>query len=660
MNKPDASRRSIEGLFRLISSGQLEQAEQECRSLLVNHPQDVNVIGLHGAILLKLGQLDKAEQALHRAVALEPGFAKPHEDLGRLFLARKEAEKAARHFSRAIDLDGSQDSAYSGLANALAQQGKLEQAKRAHQHFLERSPLAGKIVEADRLLLAGDAAGAEEICRELLLQAPENIQVLRLLARISSERGRDVEAEELLRRIIKLSPSDYLPHKELARFLVEQSRFPEAIEMFELAISLDDRVAENFRLLGDAQAIIGKSAQALASYQLALQLHPDDPHALAGQGHMLRISGDKEGAIASYEKCTALRPEFGGAWWNLASLPDYRLSGEQTRSIQEQISTGKLSAESEIGMRFALARTSEAEGEFEAAWEQYSLGNSLKRTQINYDPVQTEVLHDAIIEQFTAGFLEQAERGGQSRPTPIFILGMPRSGSTLIEQILASHSQVEGAGELPYIVMLSSSLGRQSPDGPRYPQLLSQLGAAQLDALGKAYVYHTGVHRSLGLDYFTDKMPANFAHVGLIHLMLPGARIVDARRHPMATCMANYRQLFAQGKNHSYDLIELAEYLLEYHRMMDHWGAVLPGRVLRVNYEDVVADLEGQVRRLLEHCELPWEQACLEFHTNPRHVSTASAEQVRVPIYADAVDFWKNYESRLEPVRQILAPLIAD
>jgi hypothetical protein len=237
---------------------------------------------------------------------------------------------------------------------------------------------------------------------------------------------------------------------------------------------------------------------------------------------------------------------------------------------------------------------------------------------------------------------------------------MPRSGSTLIEQILASHSMVEGTGELPYIVMLSSSLGLQRADGLRYPEVMSELTRAQLESLGKAYIYHTSAHRCLDLPCFTDKMPANFSHIGLIHMTLPNAKIIETRRHPLGTCVANFRQLYAQGKNQTYDLVEIAEYFLDYCRIMDHWQMVLPGRVLRVEYEDVVSDLEGQARRMIDFCELPWEEACLDFHRNTRAVNTASAEQVREPIYTEAVDFWKHYEPYLEPIREILAPPIGN
>jgi len=593
-----------------------------------------------------------------KTIALEPEFAKPHEDLGRLFLVRKEPDQAARHFSQAIRLDGGQASAYDGLASALAQLGRIKEAETAHRRFIQLSPVAGTLLEVDRLLSDGDTVGAQQRCEELLGKEPGNTQVLLMQARIASADERYVVAEQLLRHIIALSPNAYLPHVELGRFLAEQSRFSEAIEMFEAATTLNEGNADIYRLLGDALAVVGRSVDALAAYRHALQLHPGDSHSLAGQGHMLRFAGNRDDAIACYEKCTAMRPGFGDAWWGLASLKDYRLSDEQVQTIRSQIASDDLGVDSEIAMRFALARVAEGRGEYKAAWQDYSRGNALKRESISHDPEQTERLHDAIIKQFSSDFLRRETANADSMHTPVFILGMPRSGSTLIEQVLASHSKVEGKGELPYVIMLSSTLGRQRQDGLRYPEAMSDLTREQLEALGKAYVYHSGVHRQLELPYFTDKMPANFSHIGLIHMMLPKAKIIDVRRHPLGTCLANYRQLYAQGKNQTYDLVELAEYYLEYRRMMDHWQDVLPGRVLQVNYEDVVADLDSQVRRLLDYCELPWDDACLNYHRNTRPVNTASAEQVRLPIYNDAIDFWKHYELQLEPARKILAPVL--
>jgi Flp pilus assembly protein TadD len=310
MQKPDTTRQVINDIFRLVSSGQLEQAEHKCRFMLVNHPQDVNIIGLHGAVLLKLGKIDEARVALQSAIALEPEFAKTYEDLGRLLLIRNEPDQAARHFSQAIRLDGGQASAYGGLASALTQMGKVKEAEAAHRQFMELSPVAGTLLEVDRLLHDGDTAGAEQRCNELLKREPGDTQVLRMLARIASVDERYVVAEQLLRHIIALSPNEHLPHVELGRFLIQQSRLPEAIEMFELATTLNESNADNYRLLGDALAVVGRSGDALAAYQHALRLYPEDPQSLAGQGHMLRITGNSDDAIACYEKCTVVQPGF--------------------------------------------------------------------------------------------------------------------------------------------------------------------------------------------------------------------------------------------------------------------------------------------------------------------------------------------------------------
>ena len=317
---------------------------------------------------------------------------------------------------------------------------------------------------------------------------------------------------------------------------------------------------------------------------------------------------------------------------------------------------------SRIALNFALGRACEADSDFEMAWKYYVQGNAAKRRTVKYDPVETAAQNDVRIRVFSRELLQRLADGAAGTSTssarPVFIVGMPRAGSTLIEQVLASHSQVEGCGELPYLIMLSAMLGSRDPYGPKYPEILSQTRPDELLKLGGDYLQHSAAHRSDAARFFTDKMPANFLHVGLIHLVLPQAIIIDARRDPMDTCIGNFRQLFAQGKNQSYDLMELGEYYLEYRRLMDHWDAVLPGRVLKVQYEDVVRDLETEVRQDSAALRLPFEEACLDFHSSKRPVNTASSEQVRLPIYGDAVGFWKNYESHLTELKQILQPVL--
>jgi len=660
MTQADDRQLTIDGLFRLVKTGQFGAAEEYCRSYLEQSPDDINVLGLLGAILLKLERPQDAKPFLNKAIRLEPGFAKPHEDLGFLHLRTGDPEQAIRCFEEAIRLDAEQPGAWSGLADALLRGGDRDRAQTARRRFLELSPSGRTVAEASRKWRGGDSARAEELCEEVLKSDPANTDALRLLANIAIADKRFVIAEGLLKRLVKLAANHYLAHNELGRFLSDQGRIPEAIGEMKLAAELGPDVVNNHVVLGDLLSVVGNTEEALAAYDGALQLEPADAAVIALRGHTLRILGRSAEAIEAYEQCTRQRPDVGEAWWNLATMRGYEFSEEQLATMQRQQEAEDTDETARVHIAFALARAAERQDRYDEAWRYYARGNGLRRAQVKYDPVTTEMTHNAMIQTCDAELLERSESVDFSKPGPIFILGMPRSGSTLVEQILASHSLVEGGGELPYIVMLTSTLGGTQKDGRRYPEFLDDMTADQMLAIGESYLYHTRSHREGKLPYFTDKMPANFTHVGLIHMALPHARIIDARRHPLDTCIGNYRQMYALGKNMTYDLYELAEYYLEYDRIMAHWDAVLPGRVLRVRYEDVVADLEGQTRRMLDYCGLPFEDACLNFHRNERAVNTASSEQVRQPIYADSVGYWKNYESQLDEIKEILAPVIPD
>ena len=652
-----ASAKHVQDLFRIVESGNYQLAEKECAALRRRHSDDVNIVALHGALLLKLGRVDDAKTSLSKAIELEPRFAKPYEDLGRLHLRQGEDEKAAHRFQQAVDRGG-ETSAYEGLASALSRLGRHTEADKLQQHIINTSPTAAALVRAETLLNEGSLADAEKICADVLANEPNNLVALRLAARAATDAMQANVAERLLRRIVELAPGEARPLHELGRFLLEQSRFPEAIETFEQAVALGTSKGESYRFLADALSIMGDANRALESYENALNLQPDDIDVLIGRAHMLRIIGDKEAAIAAYDHCTEQQPDFGDAWWNLTSLRGHKLSEQQETVIREQLASESTNPSNRTGLGFAMARVLESHGDYEAAWASYLEGNALKRQAVQYDPVQTESAHDAILSVFDGKRVKTRSPRAATGRSPIFIVGTPRSGSTLLEQILASHSEVEGAGELPYIAMLSSSLGSQRDDGARYPDIVEEMSESQLDGIGNNYRYQASRHLYQDKPRFTDKLPANFSHVGFINAILPDASIIDARRHPLDNCVANFRQLYAQGKNYTYDLVEFAEYYLDYVRVMAHWDEVLPGRVLRVQYEDVVDDLETQVRRVLDHCDLPFEPECLEFHRNSRPVNTISAEQVREPVYRDATEVWKRYEAGLAEVREILSPIL--
>jgi tetratricopeptide (TPR) repeat protein len=654
----DDIRQTLEGILRLVADERLDDAESACASALDARPDDVSLVSMMGAIHLHKGALDSAEAHLRRAIEIEPGFAKPHEDLGALCLARNEAAAAVPHFRKALVLAPGQASAMRGLAAALQQAGQEHEADEVRLQFMQSLPSDKLLAEAEALLGGGRIPQAEQLCDVVLARDPEHTGALRVLAMAATGDERFVIAEGYLKRILRLAPGDARAHYDLAHFLNDRGRYQEAIELAEPAARQFPDNAPLQLLLANMLGIVGRTGQALQAYERCLSIDPDDPAALIGRGHMLRIAGRQDAAKASYERCVSVNPEIGSAWWYLASFHRHAASDDDVATMLAQLDKGGLSADAEVGFHFALARASEKREDYASAWAHYVAGNDAKRKLVRYDPVKSELEQRKIRARFSAELLSGTAATTATDVTPVFILGMPRSGSTLIEQILASHSRVEGTGELPYILMMTSSLVASKAGTLNYTELIDELDAAGLTRLGENYLGNAASHRVEGTPYFTDKMPANFPHAGFIRMILPHAKIIDARRDPLATCVANYRQLFAQGKNQSYNLVELGEYYLEYVKMMEHWDAVMPGAVLRVRYEDVVADLETQVRRVLDYCGLPFESACVEYHKSGRLVNTASAEQVREPIYRDAVSYWKNYEPYLDELREVLAPLL--
>ncbi len=393
------------------------------------------------------------------------------------------------------------------------------------------------------------------------------------------------------------------------------------------------------------------------AYRRCLSLRPAHLGALLGLGHVLKAVGDYDDAVASYNACIREAPDHGETYWSLANLKTYRFDDAMVAEMEKRAGAQGDNVQSEVNFLFALGKAYEDRGDYERAWDFYRRGNERQRAEVAYDPVQTEVMNDRIVEVYTPEFLASLEGAGDPDPSPIFILGLPRSGSTLLEQILASHPEVEGTSELPYIGRLATSLSRNRAGGVNYPEAMRDQSRVSLAALGAEYLARARMHRRTGAPRFIDKMPNNFPNVGLIALILPNAKIIDARRHPLDACLSCYRQLFANGQNFTYDLTEIGEYYVQYQRMMDHWASVLPGRVLTVQYEAVVGDFEAEVRRLLEFCGLPWNEACLRFYESDRPVRTPSAEQVRQPIYDRSVGHWRHFERHLDELIAVIDPI---
>ncbi len=645
-------------VVELVHRGELEHAEGLCRALLQKFPRDVNIVGMRGAVLTKLKRFDEAETSLRQAIRLAPTFAKPHEDLGFVLLELKRPREAADVLRKAVRLDPGLEQGWFNLGKALAMLGFGKDADEAFEKSFALNPERGKLALAAEHHKAGRFEEAERLYREIIRANPKNVDAIRLLGRVALSAGRHNDAERLFQRAIRLAPDFSGAMTDLARLLKEQNRFDEAIEWCERMVELEPGNPQAHFQLAGTLAPAALTYRAIGAYERALELAPTFPGARLGLGHVLKTVGRQEEAVEAYRECIRLRPDSGESYWSLANLKTYRLSDEDVAEMEKRLQQDDLTHQSRVNFTFAMAKALEDRGEFEGAWHYYAAGNLAQRKEEKYDPVGAEVMNDAIIEVFDRAFLEKNAGLGNPDPSPIFVIGLPRSGSTLIEQILASHSQVEGTSELPYVGRVATSLNRNRADGVNYPEAMRELAAEHLQALGQDYLDLAALHRAEGTPRFIDKMPNNFPAVGFLHLVLPNAKIIDARRHPLDSCLGCFRQLFAKGQTFTYDLTDIGEYFLEYQRMMDHWHEVLPGRVLTVQYEELVNDVDNQVRRLLDYCDLPFEESCLRFYETDRPVRTASSEQVRQPIHNRSVGYWRNYAGKLDELRSVLEPVL--
>ncbi|HET8691450.1 MAG TPA: sulfotransferase [Steroidobacteraceae bacterium] len=649
-------RGAFERALGVLRTGDAALAEKLCREGLAAFPGEPNLTALLGAALNRQGRGAEAEPMLSRLAADEPDYAKGHEELGRSLLQLGRADEAAACFRRALALDPKLTAARLSLVHALSEAEQPLEAQAAMQEFLLADPAREKIAEAAVHQRAGRLEQAEAIYRELLAEDPRNVEALRLLALIALQTEHYGQAEQLLARAVEIAPDYLAAWIDLSRVRLEKLDLPGARIAVERAALLNPRSANVQIHVANVEARSNRHDAAIAAYRRAIEANPASAPAFVGLGNVLKTVGRHEEAVEAYRRAAALRPGYSEAWWSLSNLKTFRFTDAELEAMQAEHARPGLADEARVQFSFAIAKALEDRGEHARAFELYVEGNRTRRRLESYDPVQTEVLNERIRTVFDAGFLARHAAAGDPDPAPIFVVGLPRSGSTLLEQILASHSQVDATHELPEVGRII--LGIRRDRGRRaYPEAVLEFSDAELTALGRAYLDSTRQYRR-GAPRFVDKNPNNFPSLGLLAVALPNARFINARRHPLDACWSCYRQLFARGQPFTYDLTELGEYYLEYDRMMAHWHAVMPGRVLDVDYEQVVADLEGQARRLLDFCGLPWEDACLRFHETERPIRTASSEQVRRPIYDSSIGAWRKCERELAPLIEVLAPVL--
>ena len=640
-------------------AGRHAEVLPQLTGLLADFPENRDLLLLAATSQRHLGRTDEALATLERLNALQPGFSLLHQERGLCHVARKDAPAAIDALLRAVNINPALPMSWRMLEGVYRLIGDSDNAAMAAGHRTVLASLPPEVVTATSLFSDGDLAPAERIIRAYLLRHGNHPEAMRLLAKIGMAHDVLDDAETLLEAVVTLAPDHAPARYDYARCLVARHKYVEARGQLAHLLAIDSNHSDYRSLAATTAVGLGEHDRAITLYREMLAKAPDAPDVNLWLGHALKTIGQLPEAIDAYRAAAAARPDFGDAYWSLANLKTYRFTDDEIARMRAEEAVPPAATEDRIHLCFAIAKALEDRDEAAESWLYYDRGNALKRAESRY---RADVLETNTAKQIavcTPDFFAHRAGWGDPSPDPIFILGLPRSGSTLLEQILASHSQVEGTQELPDIQRIVQELQGRDPDldDPRYPAVLADMAEADFRALGERYLADTRVYRT-DRPHFIDKMPNNFRHVGLIHLMLPHARIIDARREPMSCCFSNLKQLFANGQEFSYDIEDIARYYRTYLDLMQHWDAALPGRVLRVHHEDVVADLEGSVRRILDHIGLAFEPACVDFHKSKRSVRTPSSEQVRQPIFRDGLDQWKKYESQLAPLREALGDAV--
>ncbi len=595
------------------------------------------------------------ERSLASTTSISAAAALAH---GRRLLDHQ-PDLAAEQARAIIETDPHHAAALRLLGAALRRRGETEAALAAEAQSIAAARHDPILMEAGAALVANDLPQAETLLRTRLKQDPFDVAAIRMMGELAARVGRTADCEALLRRALELAPGFDAARANLATILYRQNQAAEALALLDAIDPASDLGDAHRNLRAATLGRLGGYGEAIAIYRDVLDRHPNQPKLWMSLAHLLRTVGDQDEAIAAYRHAIKLAPGMGEAWWSLANLKTVRFGDADLAAMEAALDIAALDTDDQLHLHFAIGKGHEERDADDDAWCHYAAGNALRSAQLDHDPERITKLVDRQIAVMSADFFAARASHGWPAPDPIFILGMPRAGSTLIEQILASHSQVEGTMELPDLAAIVRSIGdREAPDG--FPKLLGGLGPDAIAALGRDYVERTRVHRQSDKPFFIDKMPNNWVYAGVIRLILPNARIIDARRHPLACGFSNFKQHYARGQSFSYDLSHFGLYYADYVRMMEHLDCVQPGRVHRVIHERLVDDPEREVRSLLAHLGLDFEDACLRFHENKRAVRTASSEQVRRPISRDGIDQWRRYEGWLEPLKAALGPALDD
>jgi tetratricopeptide (TPR) repeat protein len=603
----------------------------------------------------------QALSSINTLLKLDDSHSRANQEQGYTHLALNNTKQAKLSFEKAVQLNPSLVGSWHELIQLYRQDGQQEQVQKAANHLERLKKLPPALLAVTELMYEGKLLKAEQICRHFLQNNKRHVDGMCLLAEIGMELKVYDDAEFLLASALELVPNHIHARSQYLNLLIRLGKYKAAEQQVETLLveqseNLSYKVAKANTLMG-----LGKIEQAITLFEQAIAQDDKIPGFYLQLGHALKAQGDIKKAVTAYQKAYQLNPSYGDAFWSLANTKTYRFSDDEIASMQVQRADITLALTDKVQLHFATGKAFEDRKDYQQAFEAYQQGNELQHASNGFDISKIEQQVAEQIKYCTHELFEVRRNLGLNSPDPIFIVGLPRAGSTLLEQILASHSQVDGTMELHNILGLASRLrGREnnkndqeSHKESQYPKNLAEINPTYFKRFGQQFIDETRVYREQA-PLFIDKMPNNFLHIGLIKLILPNAKIIDARRQPMACCFSGFKQLFAEGQDFSYNLEDIGRYYQAYLKLMAHWDQVLPDFVLTVNHEDVVDDLEKQVRRILDFCGLPFEQSCIDFHKTKRTIKTPSSEQVRQPIYKSATEQWRYFEPYLGPLKKVL------
>ena len=645
-----------------VKESRFADALETLKINLSRYPDHIDSLYLAAVSARYLKKYDDAKKYIETLLIHAADMGRAYQELGHLNKSSGNDELAVANYRQACELNPALIGSWKSLYELFVKNNNKQAADHALEQLNKFKNLPNVLLYIDQIMNEDRLGVAEIKCREFLKTNPSHTYAMSQLAEIASRLGHYNDAEFLLEKATSFEPDDADLRMKYLMVLRKTQKFAKTSKQVDI---LCEKFPDN--LLFQLQKAIemmqsGNNSNAINTLDKIIQKSPFNFSALTSKGHAEKTLGKTQDAIKSYQRAYEIKTDHGEAYFSLSNLKTYSFSNNELNIMNSQIERVDLSLKEKTYFHFALAQGYELNGDYDKAFAQFKSGNKIKKSQSKYSIDGMNYEFQAQIDVCDKSFFENFKTGGHQSKDPIFILGLPRSGSTLIEQILASHSMVDGTLELPNILSLAHSLRGDDVYGKKgnYPKVMSDFTHEQREQMGKSYIEETKIHRK-DAPMFTDKMPNNFRHIGLIHLILPNAKIIDARRYPLDCCFSMFKQLFAQGQEFTYGLEEAGSYYNSYVKLMDHWNDALPGRILRVNNEDVIDDLDGQVRRILDYLELPFEEQCISFHETDRSVRTASSEQVRQPINKKGMGRWKPYAKHLKPLldnldNELLAP----